>query len=116
MEVVNIDNDDEAFKVMMKEKFFKGISDMGIDLKEVPLEKKTCGDNFIRFNYFVEKFIDKENVGVFDMAVYLFEDYFDSYRDILKCFDDDHRQMLEIEARIKTNRAVPTSSLRDAFV
>jgi len=116
--MANMDSDfeDECIHVMMKERFFNGISEMGIDLKEVPLEKKNSGSNFIKFNYFVEKFMDKENVGVFQMAVFLFEDFFDSYRDVMKCFDDDHRQMLEDEARVKTNRGVSSSALKDILV
>lgn len=88
---------------MEKQKFFSLVEIAKIDLKSVSLPKKELNDHFHKFNVLVGR-LNGRGFSVFDIAMYLFEDYFERIQDVLNCFDENNLWLLKEEASLKYHK------------
>ena len=71
---------------------------MNIDLEKVSIKKKAYNEDFYKFNILVSNLKDEEALPIFEVAMYLYRDYFDTMQEVLCCFDENNHWMLKEEA------------------
>lgn len=105
----------EIFEHFQRKRFFEEIEKAGIDLKSTSTKKNETNKHFHMFNVIIDKMVERGNITLYEIAIYLFKDYFDTAPEVLGCFDDNNRWALEEEMNIMYHRK-SMKSILDNFL
>lgn len=87
-----------------KNEFFNIIKRHNIDMDRVSVKKKEYNDHYHKFNVIIYKLKEENDISLFDIAMYLYKDYFDDINDVMNCFDENNKWALKEEANLKYHK------------
>lgn len=93
-----MDLDNQYLDEVMKTRFYDLIKRKDIDLTKVSIKKKAYNEDFYKFNILVSELKEAYNLPIFEIALYLYKDYFDTMTEVMCCFDENNTWMLREEA------------------
>ena len=101
--------ENEIFKQIGKRRFFSLVDECEIDFDKVVRKKKSCNEDFHKFNYIVKKLYQAKKISMIDIAIYMYTDLF-KVKDVLACFNEENmwnlRQELAQKHNIKMNKSI----------
>jgi len=89
----------------------QSIKSKGIDIKNVSIRRKEYNEDYHKFNLLIDRMKEEQEVELWEVALYLFQDYFDSAADVLNCFDENNRWGLTEEMRVRYHKGSLKNSL-----
>ena len=92
-----MDMEEQIINNMEKEDFFKLLKKNSILLSNVSIKKKEYNEDYFKFNILVSGLVEESKFTVFDIALFLFEDYFHTVTDVMSCFDENNLYNLKME-------------------
>lgn len=107
--IIDRTTESEIFKQLGKRKFFKLVEDCEIDFDKVVLKKKSCNEDFHKFNYVVKKLYQAKKISLVDISIYMYTDLF-PIKEVLSCFNEENMWSLRNELgqkhNIKMNKSI----------
>lgn len=103
------------FNNIEKKEFFKEVEKEGINIEKVCIKKKEYNEHFHKFNILVDRLREDEGKSLIDIAVYLYEDYFDKLQDVWACFDENNTWVIQEEIEIRQHKG-SVKSILDHFL
>lgn len=80
--------------------FFKEVEAAEIDIEKTSIKQKQYNEHYFKFNILLDRLKSNNSIKLFDICMYLFEDYFDKVADVMACFDEYNQSLLKEEAAI----------------
>lgn len=80
-----------------KERFLEIVREEGIDIEKTSIKKKQYNEHYHKFNILLDRMKTDNQVRLFDVCLYLFEDYFHKPSDVMACFDENNQWVLKEE-------------------
>ncbi len=91
-------------ETLQRKKFFTEVENNNIDITHVSVKKKEYNEHYHKFNILIDKLVDKGSITLFEIALYLYQDYFDDMKDVLNCFDENNQWALREESSIRYHK------------
>ncbi len=95
--------------------FFKEVTDAGIDIEKASAKKKEYNEDYHKFNKLLDDLKSDNHIKLFDVCMYLFEDYFDNVKTVMSCFDENNQWNLKEEASLAYHKK-SVKSILDNFL
>lgn len=95
--------------------FFKEIEEYGIDIEKTSIKRKEYNEHYFKFNILLDRMKTDNHIKLFDVCMYLFEDYFDNVKDVMACFDENNQWNLKEEASLSYHKK-SVKSILDNFL
>jgi hypothetical protein len=113
--VVDKTAEQEYIKQLGKQKFFNLCEECDIDFDAVARKKKSCNEDFHKFNFIVKKLNEHDKITMTEVATYLYTDIF-KIKNVLSCFNDANMWSLRKELATKYDIKMNTSVLHHFLV
>lgn len=98
-----------------KERFFSLIREQRIDIEKASIKKKEYNDHYHKFNILLDQMKGDNQIKLFDVCLYLFQDYFDKPSDVMNCFDENNSWNLKEEVS-EAYHVKSVKSILDSFL
>jgi hypothetical protein len=95
--------------------FYDSVKKQNIDLSKASAKKKEYNEHYHKFNVLAFKLKEEEDIRLFEIAKYLWEDYFDNIQEVLNCFDENNMWALREEAAVTYNKG-SIKNILDSFL
>jgi len=89
---------------MHRSDFFKKIANAKIDITNVSIKKKEYNEDYHKFNILIDKLVAGDEISLFEIAIFLYQDFFDDMKDVLNCFDENNQWALQEEMNIRYHK------------
>ena len=96
--------EEEYVDSMHRKDFFHKISESGINIENVSIKKKEYNEDYHRFNILIDKLVQNSEITLFEIAIFLYQDYFDDMKNVLNCFDENNQWALQEESNIRYHK------------
>ena len=113
--IIDRTTESEIFKQLGKRKFFSLVDECEIDFDIVSRKKKSCNEDFHKFNYIVKKLYQAKKISMVDIAVYMYTDLF-AMKEVLLCFNEENMFSLRKELAGKHNIKMTKSILHHFLI
>jgi hypothetical protein len=98
-----------------KERFLDIVREQGIDIEKTSVKKKQYNEHYHKFNILLDKMKSDNQIKLFDVCMYLYEDYFDKIPAVMACFDENNSWNLKEEVSASYHKK-SVKSLLDSFL
>lgn len=96
-----------------KRSFFEMLKKENIDLDMVSDRKKDQNENFHKFNILINRLYYDGKLEVKNAAIFLYKDYFDTFDQVLCCFDEFNLYILKYEMANNHHKKINRNSLEN---
>jgi hypothetical protein len=89
---------------MHRQNFFDKVIAAGIEIESVSIKKKEFNEHYHKFNILIDKLVCANEISLFEIAIFLYQDYFDDMKNVLNCFDENNQWALQEESNIRYHK------------